>query len=65
LADVESPDELAGAAVGEPPVGKPTPVKSRSAKRKRSKIRIEIPDEVDPGAAPPEPPPRINFHLRP
>lgn len=40
--------------------------KSKPGKRrKRSKIRIEIPDEVVPGDRPPEPPPRINFHLRP
>jgi predicted Zn finger-like uncharacterized protein len=46
--------------------GSPQPAKtSKRTKRKRRRSkRIEIPDEVEPGSAPP-PPPRINFHLRP
>lgn len=53
----------------EKPRADDAPVVSRGAKRskrkKRSTVRIEIPDECLPGERPLEPPPRINFHLRP
>lgn len=40
--------------------------KSKPPRRKRRKsIQIEIPDEFDSGEGPQQPPPRINFHLRP
>jgi predicted Zn finger-like uncharacterized protein len=37
----------------------------RPARKRRKNIRIEIPDEVEPGQVPETPRPRINFHLRP
>lgn len=65
---------LAWRASGAPPAAvevadKRGPAKSQPKKptkrKKRSKIRIEIPDEVEPRDVPGDPPPRINFHLRP
>jgi hypothetical protein len=53
----------------EKPRAEDAPVVSQQSKpgkrKKRSTIRIEIPDEVTPGERPPEPTPRISFHLRP
>jgi hypothetical protein len=43
--------------------GAPRP--STPPKRKKRKFRqIEVPDEIDPGQGPQQPPPRLNFHLR-
>jgi hypothetical protein len=42
----------------------PKPIALKPAKRKKRKSRrIEIPDEIDPGQGPRQPP-RLNFHLR-